>query len=74
LALEDELCDVEVRNCRTPVYTWEHTCDTCGGSGTVVSYTGSRKKARRRLATCLACSGLGVVRSASARFIPDPNG
>ena len=62
LTPSDQCCDPHNNNCKTPMHVWEARCPRCNGSG-VISYVegGSRRRSRRRLATCAACSGVGKL-------------
>eukprot|EP00877_Chromochloris_zofingiensis_P005923 jgi/Chrzof1/1584/Cz10g13120.t1 len=61
--LEEELCDIEVQNCKTPLHVYEMKCSHCAGSGWA---KGSANGRRGSLHTCLVCKGLGYVRRTSA--------
>ncbi|KXZ54756.1 hypothetical protein GPECTOR_4g826 [Gonium pectorale] len=65
---EDAACDPSIMKCKTPIYTYESKCLHCSGTGFVKSRANGRHAS---LWTCLPCNGLGYVRRATARFVPE---
>eukprot|EP01025_Chloroclados_australasicus_P021611 TRINITY_DN2269_c0_g1_i1.p2 TRINITY_DN2269_c0_g1~~TRINITY_DN2269_c0_g1_i1.p2 ORF type:complete len:216 (+),score=5.28 TRINITY_DN2269_c0_g1_i1:148-795(+) len=69
---QEETCDPFTQRCQTPTFVYESKCRACTGTGMIAS--GSSRRGRHTLYTCMHCHGLGYVRRTTTRFIPPLNG